>query len=288
VTTKTARFSIIEDMRPCYPLPLLLELADVSRAGYYKWRKTMTTPTKRHENEQLLKEHIMAIHRMRPYLGYLRVTSRLRREGIVVNHKRVYRLMKELGVRSVIRKKRKYFGKQASVIHPNRLDRKFTAERPLEKLVTDITYLRVDDTFYYLSAVLDLFNNEIVAWHLSPRNDLDLVNKTLEQLSESWDIAGSLLHSDQGFQYTSKSYNHKLKQYGIVGSHSRRGNCYDNACIESFFSHLKTESIYLQKPHNFGGLQLAIKTYMNEYNNHRYQKKLNDRSPVEYREAVAA
>jgi putative transposase len=196
--------------------------------------------------------------------------------------------MKELGVRSVIRKKRKYFGKQASVIHPNRVDRKFTAERPLEKLVTDITYLRVDDTFYYLSAVLDLFNNEIVAWHLSPRNDLDLVNKTLEQLSESWDIAGSLLHSDQGFQYTSKSYNHKLKQYGIVGSHSRRGNCYDNACIESFFFHLKTESIYLQKPHNFGGLQLAIKTYMNEYNNHRYQKKLNDRSPVEYREAVAA
>lgn len=288
MTTKEARFTIIDEMRQSTPLQLLFELAEVSKAGYYKWRKASKIKTQKQADEMLLKEHIMAIHRLRPYLGYLRVTTRLRKEGIVVNHKRVYRLMKELGIRSVIRKKRRFFGKQASLVHPNLLGRMFSAEKPLEKLVTDITYLRVMDTFYYLSAVLDLFNNEIVAWHLSARNDLDLVNRTVEQLNDSFDVSGCMLHSDQGFQYTSKSYNKKLKQYGITGSHSRRGNCHDNACIKSFFSHLKTESFYLEKPSNFKDLQLTIETYITEYNNHRYQKKLNDRSPVEYREAVAA
>ncbi|WP_407673321.1 IS3 family transposase [Paenibacillus silvisoli] len=288
VTTKAARFSIIHEMRQSTPLLLLFELAEVSRAGYYKWLKSVHVKPQKQEDELLLKEHIMAIHRQRPYLGYFRVATRLRKEGFVVNHKRVYRLMKELGIRSVIRKKRRFFGKQASIVHPNRLDRQFNAETPLTKLVTDITYLRVMDTFYYLSAVLDLFNNEIVAWQLSACNDLDLVNSTLKQLHESYEISGCMLHSDQVFQYTSKSYNKKLEQYGIIGSHSRRGNCHDNACIESFFSHLKTESIYLEKPSNFKDLQHAVTAYIADYNHHRYQKKLNDRSPVEYREAVAA
>lgn len=288
MTTKAARFSIIEELRNKYPLGLLLDLTEVSKAGYYKWRKATKRSTERQEEEQLLKEHIMAIHRMRPYLGYLRVTTRLRREGLIVNHKRVYRLMRELGIRSVIRRKRRFFGRQASVVHPNHLDRQFAAEKPLQKLVTDITYLRVVDTFYYLSAVLDLFNNEIVAWRISSRNDLDLVNGTVEQLCHSYDLEGTLLHSDQGFQYTSKSYNNKLQQQGIVGSHSRKGNCHDNACMESFFSHLKTESIYLARPQNFEDLQQVVGVYIDEYNHNRYQKKLNDRSPVEYREAVAA
>jgi hypothetical protein len=112
--------------------------------------------------------------------------------------------MRKLDIRSVIRKKRRFFGKQASVVHPNRLDRQFHTQAPLRKLVTDITYIRVGDRFVYLSAILHLFNNEIVAWHLSEHNDLALVTNTVDLLGQKADLSGVLLHSDQGFQYTSK------------------------------------------------------------------------------------
>lgn len=236
----------------------------------------------------MLKEHIMAIHRVHPYFGYLRVTIALRREGFYVNHKRVYRLMKALGIRSVIRKKRRFYGKQVSIVNPNRLERKFQANAPLQKLVTDITYLRAGERFFYLSAIQDLYNNEVVSWSLSERNDIALVNKTLDQLSVQAELKGTILHSDQGFQYTSKPFNRRLKKLGVLGSHSRRGNCLDNACIESFFSHLKTEKIYLSNPRTGTELYQAVEEYIFFYNHNRFQKKFNDRSPVEYRETAVA
>lgn len=110
--------------------------------------------------------------------------------------------------------------------------------------VTDITYIACGQRFYYLSAVQDLYNNEIVAWKLSKRNDLELVMKTVESLTAQRDVQGAILHSDQGFQYTTKAYQKRLDAVGLKGSHSRKGNCLDNACIESFFSHLKTENTY--------------------------------------------
>jgi len=183
VTKKDARFKIIDELRIKYSLRWLLHLARVSRSGYYKWLRKQTIPSPRKREDKLLKEHILAIHRIHPYFGYLRMTIALRREGLHVNHKRVYRLIKELRIRSVIRKKRRFFGKQASVIHPNSLERKFQAEAPLQKLVTDITYLRAGEQFFYLSAIQDLYNNEIVAWSVSQRNDLALVNKTLDLLA---------------------------------------------------------------------------------------------------------
>ncbi len=107
------------------------------------------------------------------------------------------------------------------------------------------------NSFAYLSAVQDLYNNEIVSWSLSKRNDLELVLDSLERLKEKGSLKDVLLHSDQGFQYTSRTYAHRLKSYGMLGSHSRRGNCFDNACIESFFSHLKTEKLHLTQPKTF-------------------------------------
>lgn len=124
----------------------------------------------------------------------------------------------------------------------DRADTKFL-HQPVNGLM-----VHMGERFVYLSGIQDFFNNEIVAWYLSERNDLALVTRTLDMLSEKTDLNGILLHSDQGFQYTSKPFNHKLKKLGILGSHSNRGNCLDNACIESFFSHLKTERIYLTKP----------------------------------------
>ena len=196
--------------------------------------------------------------------------------------------MKELRIQSVIRKKRRFFGKRSSVVHPNRLDRKFSAEAPNKKWVTDITYLPYRGQFLYLSAIQDLHDNQVVAHHISIRNDLALVTATLDKANEKIDVNGTLIHSDQGFQYTSKPYNKRLEQLGMVGSHSRKGNCLDNACIESFFSHLKTELLYTTEFSSIDELKQAVDDYISFYNSERFQKKLGNRSPVEYREAIAA
>lgn len=192
--------------------------------------------------------------------------------------------MRELQIRSVIRKKRPFCGRKPSVLFPNVLNREFSATAPVQKLVTDITYVRIGHEFAYLSAVMDLYNNEIVAWELSERNDLKLVTDTVQQLKNG----PSLLHSDQGFQYTTKSYAKLLEEKQLTGSHSRRGNCYDNACIESFFSHLKTEKLYWEKPQNLEQARSQITEYISFYNKERFQNKLDDLSPIEFREKAAA
>jgi putative transposase len=281
---KQARFKTIEKMSQTYPVMMLCKIAEVSRAGYYKW-KTALEPRATHiELETNLKEHILAIHRLRPHFGYKRMRTALHKEGLQINHKKVRRLMRELGIRSVIRKKRPFAGRKPSVVFPNILNREFTAESILKKLVTDITYVRVGHEFVYLSVVLDLYNNEVVAWEMSSRNDLQLVVDTVGHLNAK----GALLHSDQGFQYTTRTYKNLLEEKKLIGSHSRRGNCFDNACVESFFSHLKTEKLYLEKPANEPEARKMITEYIDYYNQERFQKKLGDLSPIEYREAIAA
>ena len=278
------RCESIQEMSGQYPVVLLCRIAEVPRATYYKWRKNALLREERQVKDADLKEHILATHRLHPDFGYKRMRTALRKEGFLVNHKKVRRLMRELGIRSVIRKKRPFAGRKPSVVFPNVLNREFTAEAPLQKLVTDITYIRTGHDFAYLSVVMDLCNNEVVAWKMSKRNDLMLVVDTIKDL----EAPGALLHSDQGFQYTTKTYANLLEKKNLRGSHSRRGNCYDNACIESFFSHLKTEKLYLEKPKTFEDAQRMVKEYMIYYNQERFQNKLGDLSPVEYREQIAA
>lgn len=115
---------------------------------------------------------------------------------------------------------------------------------------------------------MDLYNNEVVAWKLGERNDLPLVLDTVKQIK----APGAILHSDQGYQYTTKSYANLLQEQELIGSHSRRGNCYDNACIESFFSHLKTEKLHLEKPKTITEASAMIADYVEFYNNERFQK----------------
>ncbi|MDL2210613.1 IS3 family transposase, partial [Desulfovibrio sp. OttesenSCG-928-O18] len=171
-------FQIVDELRCKHPLCLLLHHSGLSKSGYYKWKNRSGCPP---QNEELA-SHILAIHSIRPYYGYRRMTIALKREGIEVNHKRVYRLMRILGVQSVIRKKRRYFGKSGSIVFPDLLGRDFFAMFPGRKLATDITYLPATNGFIYLSVVQDLCNNEIVAHSLSSRNDLALVLATLDKL----------------------------------------------------------------------------------------------------------
>lgn len=278
---KRVLFQIIDEMRNRYSLALLLLFSGFSRAGYYKWKRTSVDA----DGDADIAAHIEAIHSLRPFYGYRRMTAALRREGFAVNHKRVYRLMRKLGIQSIIRKKRRYFGKSGSIVFPDLLGRDFKTLSPGKKLATDITYLPTTDGFIYLSAVQDLYNNEIVAYAISSRNDLALVSATLDKLPRQ---PGAVLHSDQGFQYTHKSYQERLGKLQLQGSHSRKGNCLDNACVESFFSHLKTEA-YAGKPmKNKDETSALVAEHIHFYNTERFQKRLGQLSPVEYREKLAA
>ncbi|WP_141540445.1 IS3 family transposase [Bacillus cereus] len=282
------RYRIIESLKMKYPITWLTKFAGVHRAGYYKWICTKTAKSVRSEADQQLKKVIQSIHLKYKQYGYPRMKIALQEEGFFVNHKKVYRLMSELNIQSIIRKKRRFFKGNYSNTFPNVLNRKFKNRKQNEALVTDITYLRIQDGFRYLSVVQDIYNNEIVSWKISRRNDNELVLDTLENLVQKRDVRGTILHSDQGFQYTSHVYNKRLSDLGIIGSHSRKGNCHDNACIESFFSHFKSEMLYLHHFKTEEEVVQAIEEYIYFYNYKRFQKRLNHRAPIEYRISMAA
>lgn len=274
-------FEIVDTLRGRHPLSVLLHHSGLSKSGYYKWKSR----TIKENGNHLIIEHIKALHSLRPFYGYRRIAVALRREGFLVNHKRVYRLMRELGIQSAIRKKRRYFGKSGSAVFPNLLDRNFKSNFPGMKLATDITYLPTTDGFLYLSVVQDLCSNEIISHCTSSRNDLDLVFATLGKLET---MVGAILHSDQGFQYTHKKYQEQLTILKLVGSHSRKGNCLDNACLESFFSHLKTEACIGSPILGKDETLALVEEYIRFYNTERCQKRLGQLSPVEFREKLAA
>jgi len=215
--------------------------------------------------------------------GYRRIRDTLTsKQGMVISYKKVLRLMRKLGLKSRIRKKRNFFGNE-TLLAANILNREFQSNLPNRKLVTDITYLKVRGVNYYLSVIYDLFNNEVKSYELSKYNDNPLVINTIKQAFPRVSNDQLILHSDQGSQYTSVAYTSLLKSLGITKSMSRKGNCLDNACIESFFGHLKSESIYLEKVNTYEELKSLIDEYIYFYNNDRIQNKLRKMAPIEYR-----
>ncbi|PFM38949.1 IS3 family transposase [Bacillus cereus] len=150
-----------------------------------------------------------------------------------------------------------------------------------------MTYLIFNGQRLYLSVIKDLYNNEIVAYEISRRNDLKLVLDTLKKARKKRNVKGILLHSDRGFQYTSRQYNQLLKKYQMKTSISRKGNCWDSAYIESFFSHFKSECFYLYSFHTADEVKFAVREYIHFYNHQRFQKKLNNLSPYKYKTQAA-
>ena len=173
-------FRIITELSAKYPLTQLFHISGLVRSSYYKWRNR--AKSSKAASDRKLQTILQEIHRKYPIYGYRRMVTELRKRGICVNHKRVYRLMAQLGIRATIRKKRKHFGRKGSNIFPNLLERNFATTQKLHKLATDITYLPTKTGFLYLSAIQDLHNNEIVSYQLSRRNNLSLVVKTVKQL----------------------------------------------------------------------------------------------------------
>ena len=285
--TYSDRYQIIEEMKVHYPITWLTEMAEVERSCYYKWLKNGKVSLRKLD-AIVSKVHILAIHQTHKMYGYPRIKIALQDKWFHVNHKKVYRLMGELGIQSIIRKKRRVWRNRISRVFDNVLERNFKERVENDVLVTDITYLPTRNIFLYLSAVQDLYNNEIVAWKISERNDLELVMETLQELTTKRNVYWSIIHSEQGFQYTSIKYHQTVEQLGMIGSHSRIGNCHDNACIESFSSHFKSECLYLLNDNSEEEVSQAIEQYIYFYNYQRFQKRLNHLAPIEYRYQVAA
>ncbi len=235
---------------------------------------------------QEVKLQIKAIyHKHKGRYGYRRITDELRKLGTLINHKTVLKLMRNLGLKSLIRTKKytSYKGEQGRIA-PNVLQRAFKADKPNQKWVTDITEFKVKDKKLYLSPVMDLYNQEIISYELSER---PVFNQVIQMLKKAFkttkDTKDLIFHSDQGWQYQMKQYQVLLKKKGIVQSMSRKGNCLDNAIIENFFGILKSEMFYIQKFNSIEDLKNEIKQYINYYNNERIKSNLKKMSPIQYR-----
>lgn len=216
--------------------------------------------------------------------GYRRMAVELDKRGFHLNHKTVLRLMGELGIRSVVRRRKRNFYKgEANGIVSNVLKRDFHSEVPLTKLVTDVTEFHLFDKKIYLSPVLDLFNREIVCYSITSSPNIRMVRNMLEGLYEKACPEGAIIHSDQGALYQSQWYQESLSRHGFKQSMSRRGNCLDNAVIENFFGILKTEFFYQRKFKSIQEFIDELKEYIVYYNYKRIKIKLDGMSPVQYR-----
>ena len=254
----------------------------MARSSYYYHQKR-NQQTDKYKEVKLLITKIYHHHKGR--LGYRRITLEVNKIGFIINHKTVLRLMRELGLRSLVRiKKYKSYKGQRGKIAPNVLQVDFKAAKPNIKWATDITEFKVFGNKLYLSPIIDLFNGEIISYELSERPNFEqvviMLKKSFKKIPNQTNL---ILHSDQGWQYQMKQYQQLLKEKGITQSMSRRGNCLDNAVIENFFGILKSELFYLNKYISIAQLKKDIQEYIKYYNNERIKLNLNGMSPIEYR-----
>lgn len=261
----------------------------IKRSGYYKW-----IHREKSQNE-ILNENLINIIREAyeesdGILGYRQMTIKILRDyHINVNHKRIYRLMKICGLKSVCRVKRyRYIKSTPEVVAENVLNRNFKAENSCEKWLTDVTEFKYGNSEKaYLSAILDLGDRSIVSYVIGHSNNNTLVFETFDLAVKAYPEAKPIFHSDRGFQYTNKKFREKLDFAGMTQSMSRVGRCLDNAPMEGFWGILKSEMYYLHKFNDYESLKNAIENYINYYNTRRYQKRLGCMTPMEYREYLS-
>ena len=240
----------------------------ISRAAYYAWARSENQPDKDTERMALVKKAWKKSHRR---YGYRKVTNWIRKNtDIVMNRKAVLRLMRKLDIRSIARQPKAFkVLTQLETYHQfeNVLDRDFTASKPNQKWVTDITYVRIKGGWAFLSAIKDLYDGFIVAYKFRLNKRVPLVTDTLKLAKGKEKVTdGLILHSDQGHQYTSQAYFVLTKQYNMTPSMSRKGNCWDNAPAESFFSQIKDELLHHLKPLSFDETNAIIDDYIDFYN----------------------
>ena len=276
---------VVTELRQKYKLTSLLKLANMPRSTYYYWLKAL----KKEDKYKDIKEEINNIFvENKGRYGYRRITLELKNRGYKINHKTVQRLMKQLGLISIVRPKRRYNSYKGTIgkVAKNILKRDFKATKPNEKWATDITEFKVHNEKLYLSPIVDLFNGEIVSYNISRRpmfnQVVDMIEKAFSKIPNNTYL---VLHSDQGWQYQMNQYQKLLRDKGVIQSMSRKGNCLDNACAENFFGILKSELFYVKEKeyNNVDELEKDIIEYIEYYNNKRIKGKLKGMSPVQYR-----
>ena len=271
----------------------LCAVYEVSRSGYYKWLNRKGILNSYEKAQQELDYYVLDIHSHYPSQGYRSIADTLlNMYGWVVSDISVWKSMKRLGIKGYERQKQKD-STPAGVEHkrfPNILNRQFYADKPLKKLVTDVTYIKHKNQWYYLACYLDLYNNEIVDWELSNTFDNFLVMKPAKRILEKAMSTGSqiLLHSDQGVQYSSAGYSNLLKSYNAIQSMSRAGTPRDNAVIESFFGRFKDVMSSHFQYWKCDDIHKVVSDTVYYFNYIKPLRKLNKKPPVQYRIEQAA
>jgi putative transposase len=277
------RFAFIGAEKARHSVPMLCRMLQVSRSGYYAWRRR--GPSRRALEDARLGTLVVAAHQAgRGTYGSPRVLDDLREGGERTSRKRVARLMKERGL--VGGPKKRWFhptsASSADVSVPNTLARAFNISAPNRVWASDITYVRTEEGWLYLAVVIDLFSRRVVGWSIQPTLHTDIVLSALTMaVGQRLPGPGLLQHSDRGCQYTSDDYQQALREHGIQCSFSGRGNCWDNAVVESFFATLKRELIYRRTWQTRAEVASAIHEYIEVfYNRRRRHTTLASRSPA--------
>lgn len=281
-TTSKEKTLVVLALKNEYPLNHLLHATKLAKSVFYYHVSVLEKPDP-YENELRRIETIYHEHKGR--YGYRRIYLALRNEGVMLNHKTVQRLMGQLNLKSTVRPKkyRSYRGDVGKAA-PDYLKRDFTASKPDEKWVTDVTEFNVNGQKVYLSPIIDLYNQEVVAYNIAKNARLTLVTGMLQKgLSRLTEAQKPLLHSDQGWQYRNRHYQKQLADNGIRQSMSRKGNCLDNAVAENFFGLLKSEMYHGHHFQDADELIDEIVEYIEYYNTKRIKAKLKGLTPVEYR-----
>lgn len=267
----SVKYLVIYRHKDKYSISEMCRFFTVSRSGYYDYVKRKDTPAKDLPLAKLIQECQDSCGKT---YGYRRVHIWLERNGIHRNPKTILRVMQKYNLLSVVRRKK--YRNCGNHLHryENLFNRNFHADRPNQKWVTDISYVHTKQGVLYLSVIRDLYDNSIVAYKTGTEQNVELVLSTIRAAKKKEKVTAELqLHSDQGFQYTSHRYFKLTQSYGITPSMSRRGNPYDNALAENFFSILKTECIYRAKLQTYEEARLLIGEYIHFYNNQRIQLK---------------
>ena len=279
------KYRVIYRHKDKYSISEMCRILGVSRSGYYGFVKRMDKPARDLELSELIRE---CQQETKQTYGYRRVAIWLERKGIHHNPKTILRVMNKYSLLSVVRRRKYCNYSQALHRYDNLLNRDFHADRPNQKWVTDISYIKTAQGFLYLSVIRDLYDRSVVAYKTSTVQNINLVLNTIKAAKRKEKVTGELqLHSDQGFQYTSQPYFNLTKAYHITPSMSRCGNPYDNALAENFFSILKTECIYRTKIKTFAEARHLIDDYIYFYNHQRIQLKTK-LTPLELRSQFVA
>ncbi len=284
------RFSFIHAWRKTFAICRMCKVLRVTARGYRAWRRRPIS--QRQRDDMVLLAHIREQHKLSlQSYGRPRMTEELQELGFEVGHRRVGRLMRQNGIQAVRTRKFKVTtdSNHSFAIAPNLLDRNFSAIAPNQKWAGDITYIWTSEGWLYLAVILDLYSRRVIGWAVSNRMKRDLAIRALDMaVALRQPPEGCIHHTDRGSQYCSHDYQKRLKTHGFLASMSGKGNCYDNAVVETFFKTLKAELIWRNTWQTRRQAEMALFEYINGfYNPRRRHSTLGGKSPLAFEKLVA-